>query len=436
MSAPSTPRKKNGDGVNQIVHDLNIKWGLDIPVKTVMESPAKAAKSKERQVWSAIRELFFRRMEALLDALLDFENRAKYLESGWTFKPRAEPDVLPSIAVYKSVLPQPPLVRRDDQVQKLTDVLLECLERAKKALYPPTPSSSRVKYPFLPTPGQPAVCAGLRVDANANVLPDRNPEPAVANVANKPVSYISLGRVEPSSPGEFALTQGTREAMAEFTTQPEEDEDGSYETAPQLALGESSGSSTDEDAAMQDAVENLTPNEVFFAERADMTRFSRRIPTVSKKRNIEAVTAEPRKVPREGLTYQPMVYGVNHPEANVFTGHRMTESRNTSFSTAFPSTRTSPATSFTESMNCTSTINSIDRQLFAELGYSNQQRLTDVHIESELDKRIDKPIVETEACLTAPGLKVATARLLQDPLDEFAKLFRRYLVEESPFGMW
>ena len=138
MEAPKTPSKTRDDGINSIVKTLCAKWGLKLPIRDTPWSPSKIPHpgAVEEKVLGKIRFLYFKDRDALDGAIKQFEEHAHYIYSKWKFKPRAELDVLPSLAPSESALRRDSARRRDDVTvsegvtAELAENLLHCLDQA------------------------------------------------------------------------------------------------------------------------------------------------------------------------------------------------------------------------------------------------------------------------------------------------------------------
>jgi len=98
MEPPTTPSKKDGEGVSRLIRSLNMKWGLGLPVKDMPYSPSKVIHPERRgeRIYQRIRFLYFRRPEALELARKRFEEHAQQNSVNWVYKPLAETDTIPS----------------------------------------------------------------------------------------------------------------------------------------------------------------------------------------------------------------------------------------------------------------------------------------------------------------------------------------------------
>ena len=138
MEAPQTPTKTRNDGINSLAKTLCTKWGLKLPIRDTPWSPSKIPHPDaiEEKVLGRIRFLYFKDRDALINAIEEFEEHAPYIYSEWMFKPRAELDVLPSLAPSESALRTESALRRDDVTRservtaELAENLLECLDQA------------------------------------------------------------------------------------------------------------------------------------------------------------------------------------------------------------------------------------------------------------------------------------------------------------------
>ena len=128
--SPKTPSKAD-DGIERVKQVLSTKWGIRFPVRDTPTSPSKRNMDLvEEKISGLIQYLYFK--DSALDyALKRFEENAVQISSHWQFKPRGEPDVLPSLAHSQSALKQDFLKRRHvfspQEVAALTESLVKCL---------------------------------------------------------------------------------------------------------------------------------------------------------------------------------------------------------------------------------------------------------------------------------------------------------------------
>lgn len=125
LPQPITPSKVD-DGIERVKQSLSNKWGIQFPVRN--PTPSKRDRSLvEEKVLDLIQFLYFK--EGALDCAIEqFEKNAAYIVSQWHFKPRGEPDVLPSSAHSKSALKQDFLKKQPGLSTRAVTELTESLK--------------------------------------------------------------------------------------------------------------------------------------------------------------------------------------------------------------------------------------------------------------------------------------------------------------------
>ena len=125
---PVTP-SKSSDGIEAYKRSLSARWGLYFPLRH--DSPSKRnINDVEEKIHLLIQFLFWRKGhdEGALDyALAQFERHGHGLLSNWTFKPRAESDVLPERQHQDSNLKADFLSKRESLTHGQMQELMACL---------------------------------------------------------------------------------------------------------------------------------------------------------------------------------------------------------------------------------------------------------------------------------------------------------------------
>jgi len=148
MLHPSTPSKAD-DGIEQLRILLSQKWSISIPRRDFTWSPSRRDPNQvEDKISARIQFLYFKE-GALTFAINEFEKRAYPIRSNWQYKPRGDPDVLPSREPGASTLRQDFLRKRaslgEGEVRLLTESLLLCLDQTIKRI------RSGEKFPIIET---------------------------------------------------------------------------------------------------------------------------------------------------------------------------------------------------------------------------------------------------------------------------------------------
>lgn len=95
MLHPSTPTKAD-DGIERLKQSLFVKWSIQFPSRDSAWSPSRRDPNRvEDKILAVIQFLYFRD-GALQVAVEQFEKCAGTVYSKWQFKPRGEPDMIPS----------------------------------------------------------------------------------------------------------------------------------------------------------------------------------------------------------------------------------------------------------------------------------------------------------------------------------------------------
>ena len=99
MLHPSTPTRagKADDGIEQLKQSLSAKWGIQFPTRDPAWSPSRRDPNRREDRISAVIQYLYFRDGALGYAIEQFEKNARAVYSQWQIKPRAEPDLLPSM---------------------------------------------------------------------------------------------------------------------------------------------------------------------------------------------------------------------------------------------------------------------------------------------------------------------------------------------------
>ncbi len=129
-----TPSKADA-GIENIKTSLSAKWGIQLPTRDSNWSPSKRDPNRvEDKILAFIQFLYFKKppQEGALDYALNiFEKDIVQIISNWQFKPRGEPDVLPSLEASKSALERDFLKKRpifsEKEITELTERLEHCL---------------------------------------------------------------------------------------------------------------------------------------------------------------------------------------------------------------------------------------------------------------------------------------------------------------------
>ena len=103
MFPPRTPTKaiKADDEINARIQSLSASWSLQLPIRDASWSPSRnPVNSEEKQIYERVRWLYFKDEQALNYAIREFE---RYASSNWVAKPLADPDVLPSRGLRRSI---------------------------------------------------------------------------------------------------------------------------------------------------------------------------------------------------------------------------------------------------------------------------------------------------------------------------------------------
>ena len=148
MLHPTTPSKADND-IEGLKTSLNAKWGIKFPPRDLISSPSRRDLSRlEDKIHERIRFLYFQKDGSLDHAIHQFERHAATVYSYWQFKPRGEPNVVPTHEASESGLKRDFLHKRaplgDDAVKDLTESLWNNLsqvaERVKKGERFPMPT--------------------------------------------------------------------------------------------------------------------------------------------------------------------------------------------------------------------------------------------------------------------------------------------------------
>ena len=135
MNIPTTP-KRQGEGINQLVIGTNQEWGLNLPLQATLESPSKVSRSTEGdQIYKHVKFLWFKDLERLNKALVEFDRHALSICSDWVFKPKGDPETLPSHTAGYSTMDAQHTRRQIDlgvtDRSKITTLLLQTLKAAR-----------------------------------------------------------------------------------------------------------------------------------------------------------------------------------------------------------------------------------------------------------------------------------------------------------------
>jgi hypothetical protein len=95
MSAPRTPTKKSS-GLDDTLQYLNLRWDLNLPIRSGKESPSKSSirGSAESKAASRITLLYWKNLHSLHQALRRFERHAQSIHAQWHFESHGEVDVV------------------------------------------------------------------------------------------------------------------------------------------------------------------------------------------------------------------------------------------------------------------------------------------------------------------------------------------------------
>ena len=103
MASPKTPVKRRDDELNLFLRNINVRWGLNLPVREEDYSPSQVARSSpcREQCTMYIKYLFFQDRQTLYEVIDSFGGVVNKSSPGWTVKPLQEGGTLPGLSAQE-----------------------------------------------------------------------------------------------------------------------------------------------------------------------------------------------------------------------------------------------------------------------------------------------------------------------------------------------